>query len=190
VKKIVKKNIKAMQTYIIMLRGINLGAKRKMPMQELKTLLTKLGFSDVETYIQSGNALVKHNTETSEQALEKKIETAIATQFGFDVPVMIRNKSDFEILFNNNPFIGKEGIDIEKLHVTFLEKIPELAQLEKINTYNYEPDVFQIINKEAYLHCPVDYGHTKLSNTFFESKLKMKTTTRNWKTVTKLFSMC
>jgi uncharacterized protein (DUF1697 family) len=179
-----------MTTYIIMLRGINLGAKRKMPMPELKILLAKLGFSDIETYIQSGNVVCKSDVEKSEQILEKEIEMAILEQFGFDVPVMIRNKTDFEQVFNQNPFIGKDGVDIEKLHVTFLEKIPESVHLDKINTYNYEPDIFEIKNKDVYLHCPIDYGHTKLSNTFFESKLKMKTTTRNWKTVTKLASMC
>ncbi len=176
------------QTYIILLRGINLGAKRKLPMLDLKVLLATLGYQDIETYIQSGNVVCNH-TEKNEKELEHLLENAILEQFDYDVPVIIRNKTDFEQLYLNNPFIKRNINDIDKLHVTFLEKVPETSNLEKVNTYNFEPDVFQILGKETYLHCPVDYGHTKLSNSFFESKLKMKTTTRNWKTVTKLYEM-
>ena len=91
-----------------------------------------------------------------------------------------------ETAVTNNPFIGQDGIDIEKLHITFLASVPDTASLEKISQYDYPPDKFIILQKEVYLYCPGGYGNTKLSNTFFENKLKTTATTRNWKTVNTL----
>jgi uncharacterized protein (DUF1697 family) len=88
-----------------------------------------------------------------------------------------------------NPFLKQSKIDIEKLHITFLAEIPEQENVESIRNINYSPDKFIIIDKEVYLYCPNGYGITKLSNNFFEQKLKIKATTRNWRTVNKLFEM-
>lgn len=80
----------------------------------------------------------------------------------------------------------EDGLDREKLHVTFLEEEPEPTDVSAIQKYDFPPDAFRIIGKEVYLFCPGGYGNTKLSNTFFEKKLHVKATTRNWKTVGKL----
>jgi uncharacterized protein (DUF1697 family) len=78
------------------------------------------------------------------------------------------------------------GIDIEKLHVTFLEKVPGQIELDNTKKHDYTPDKFIIAGREVFLYCPGGYGKSKLSNNFFENKLKVKATTRNWKTVNKL----
>ncbi len=90
---------------------------------------------------------------------------------------------------DTNPFVKMKGIDLDKLHVTFLSEVPTNENLEKIKTYQYKPDEFIINGREVYLSCPNGYGNTKLSNTFFENKLKVIATTRNWRTVNELLRM-
>jgi uncharacterized protein (DUF1697 family) len=94
-----------------------------------------------------------------------------------------------EKLIAINPFVKKENIDPKKLHVTFLLALPKKENVENINKSDFSPDEFIIEGKEIYLHIPESYGETKLSNTFFENKLKITATTRNWNTVNKLLEM-
>jgi uncharacterized protein (DUF1697 family) len=180
--------LKTMQ-FISILRGINVSGHRKVPMADLKALYQQMGFTDVAIYIQSGNVVFKTNLKVSGLQLAQQIEKAIEQHFGFDVPVIIRSVTEWQHAIDNNPFTKETGIDTDKLHITFLAEEPQPEQLEAIKACNYPPDRFAIIGKEIYLHCPDSYGNTKLSNTFFESKLKVKATTRNWKTVNKLMEM-
>jgi uncharacterized protein (DUF1697 family) len=159
-------------------------------MKDLKALFEELKYTSVATYIQSGNVVFKAAENTTDIATAKKTEAAIKEKFGVDVPVIIRTAEEMGHAVKTNPFIGREGIDIEKLHITFLEELPAAANLEKIKTYDYPPEQFIIIQKEVYLYCPNGYGNAKLVNSFFENKLKVKATTRNWKTVNKLVEMC
>ena len=92
-------------------------------------------------------------------------------------------------MIDNNPFIKKKGIQLDKLHVTFLGTLPESSLVKAIEKLNFSPDEFVITGREIYLHCPGGYGNTKLSNNFFEKKLFVKATTRNWNTVNKLWEM-
>ncbi len=175
-----------METYISILRGINVGGHNKIPMTGLKDLYEELNLKNIITYIQSGNVIFKFAKVPSEQGLAKKIEKKILEKYGFDVPVIIRSLNEIENTLVTNPFLKQDGIDIEKLHVTFLSDVPQKAQLEAIKKYYHSPEKFIILGKEVYVYCPNGYGNTKISNTFFENKLKVTATTRNWKTVNKL----
>ncbi|MBY0426668.1 MAG: DUF1697 domain-containing protein [Cytophagales bacterium] len=175
-----------MNTYIAILRGINVSGQKKILMSDLKDLFTSLGIEKVETYIQSGNVVFSMPEKVDCQEFSQRIEAAIFDKYQFQVPVIMRSKEEWDNAITNNPLRAKEGIDIEKLHITFLSDLPDPNRLELISPYQYLPDEFCILGKEVYLYCPVDYGHSKLSNNFFESKLKVKATTRNWKTVLKL----
>jgi len=175
-----------MQPYIAILRGINVSGHNKIPMLELKAMFEGLGYKSVVTYIQSGNVIFKTAKAKDDTVIASKVEAAINRTFNYTVPVIIRSLQEMETAVTNNPFIGQDGIDIEKLHITFLASVPDTASLEKISQYDYPPDKFIILQKEVYLYCPGGYGNTKLSNTFFENKLKTTATTRNWKTVNTL----
>jgi uncharacterized protein (DUF1697 family) len=177
-----------MKTFISILRGINVSGQRKIQMTDLKALYEALKFTNVITYIQSGNVIFKSKS-ASDQKLAKRIEDAIYERYNFNVPVIIRTVEEMEHAISVNPFLKQSKIDIEKLHITFLAEIPEQENVESIRNINYSPDKFIIIDKEVYLYCPNGYGITKLSNNFFEQKLKIKATTRNWRTVNKLFEM-
>lgn len=174
-----------MQTYISMLRGINLGGHKKILMNDLKALYEAQGFHSVQTYIQSGNVIFQAEA-ISTLLLARQIEAAIAAQYPFEVPVIIRTREEMQATLVLNPYISQNDIDTEKLHLTFLEDMPESVHLAKINPADFAPDSFTLIGKDVHLHLPIDYGNSKLSNTFFEKKLKVKATTRNWRTVNKL----
>lgn len=178
-----------MKTYNSILRGINVSGQKKVLMTDLKALYESLGFEDVTTYIQSGNVIFKTSLQSSNLNLAKKIEDAILKKYNFDVPVIIRSIEEIENVISANPFLKETEINTEKLHVTFLADAPDKASLESIKNFDYPPDKFFIIGKEVFLHCPVSYGETKLSNKFFENQLKVSATTRNWKTINKLLEI-
>ncbi len=178
-----------MQTFISILRGINVSGQRKIRMADLKELYESLGFSDVKTYIQSGNVIFKSVSNISGIQLAKKIEKAISERYLFDVPVMIRTGKELEKIILDNPFVKEKNMDVKKLHVTFLSETPDKEEIEQIKDTNFSPDQFIIKGKEIYLHIPGSYAETKLSNKFFENKLKVSATTRNWNTVNKLLEM-
>jgi len=178
-----------MQTFISILRGINVSGQKKILMADLKSLYESQKFSDVSTYIQSGNVSFKTNEKLSDVQLAQKIEKAIYKKYSFEVPVIIRNEDELIKITSSNPFLKEKSIDIKKLHVTFLSQIPDNAEIKNITEVDYSPDRFIITGKEIYLHIPESYGETKLSNNFFEKKLKVKATTRNWNTVNQLLEM-
>ena len=177
-----------MPTIISILRGINVG-QRKVLMADLKSLYEKLGFKDVITYIQSGNVIFKTDKKISHQKLAEKIEKVISKQYGFDVPVINRTHEELKRIILTNPFLKIKEIDKSKLHVTFLAAEPDQVNRKLVQEFDYSPDKFIISGTEVFLYIPVSYAETKLSNKFFESKLKVSATTRNWNTVTKLVEL-
>ena len=178
-----------MQTFISILRGINVSGQKKILMADLKALYESLHFKEVATYIQSGNVIFKSDAKLSDVQLAKKIEKAIDAKYNFEVPVIIRSMEEWEKAISQNPFIKEKKIDLKKLHITFLLEVPSKENVESIKSTDFLPDKFIIKGKEIYLHIPESYGETKLSNNFFENKLKIRATTRNWNTVNKLFEM-
>jgi uncharacterized protein (DUF1697 family) len=167
--------------YIAILRGINVSGSKKLPMAELRTLLSTLGFTDVQTYIQSGNVVFKAAKQNQEK-LGNQIAEAIKKQYDYEVPVLVKTIEQWKVAIANNPFTES---DISKQGITFLATIPE----EIIIEIDSKEDRFQIINSEIYLDCPTGFGRTKLTNNFFERKLKTRATTRNWKTIYKLLDL-
>jgi uncharacterized protein (DUF1697 family) len=171
--------------YISMLRGINVGGQKKIKMNELALLYESRGFEKVQTYIQSGN-VVFVSPERDSEKLSAKIEKEIKRRFGFDVAVLIRTAGEIQKIIKNNPFKGK---DENYLHVTFLNGKPQEIPIEEIIKVKSGSEEFHIEGREIYLFCPNGYGNTKLSNNFFERKLKVAATTRNWRTVNTLFKI-
>jgi uncharacterized protein (DUF1697 family) len=172
-----------MNIRIAILRGINVGGKRKILMADLKSMCEKLELKNVKTYIQSGNLIFNSDRQNSE--LENDLEKAITEKFGFNVPVIVRTEKEIETSINDNPFFDKDA-DVKQLHLTFLKEKPSKENIDKTLTYNYEPDKFKIDKKDAFIFCAGKYHESKLTNNFFEKQLKVVATTRNWKTILKL----
>jgi len=172
------------QTYISLLRGINVGGHNKILMKDLTEMFIKTGFEGVKTYIQSGNIIFKYDSkETSE--LEQTIHEAISKTFQLDVPVIIRTSEQFEALANQNPFMNNDP-DPKSLHLALLQREPEKRLVDALSTYQIGNDQFKLIGQDIYLFCPDGFGKTKLSNTFWDQKLKTISTIRNWKTIQEL----
>lgn len=183
------KHLNLMQTFISILRGINVSGQKKILMTELKGLYEKLGYKDIETYIQSGNVIFRSPRKENDQVVARKITQVIFDHHKFEVPVLVRTLEEMKKILTVNPFLREAEINIEKLHITFLSETPGQSDMESIKRHDYPPDKFILIGKEVFLYCPVSYGETKLSNKFFENKLKVSATTRNWKTVNKLYEI-
>ena len=171
-----------------MLRAINVLGKRMIKMPDLVKLYRNMDLKDVQTYIQSGNVIFR-TRETTANILAARIEQAILAAFGFNVAVLLRTPAELEVAISNNPFKNADGSAKENTYITFLENPPLTEHLEKIEKLSFLPDRYVIIGMEIFIDCAGGYGTTKLSNNFFENKLKVRATTRNWKTVKTLLDM-
>ncbi len=176
-----------MKKHIAILRGINVGGRRKIIMSELRDMFSSLGHSNVRSFIQSGNIIFDCKTGKSNSGLEQESTLAIKETFGHDVPVIIRSTQEIKEIIQTNPYI--EQAKIEDLHLTFLKDIPENEHRLKTKEINHSPDQFLIADKHVFVACFGGYRNTKLNNSFFEKKLKVSTTTRNWKTILKLYEL-
>ena len=174
-----------MNTYISILRGINVSGKNMIKMDALKTMYIGMGFHNVSTYIQSGN-VVFQTDQTDADALGQLISNEILKRFELQVPVLIRECGELKTILSLNPFLNVDGDDISRLHITFLSDLPDESRLKTILGLSYVPDEFSVSGKTVYLRCPAGYGNTKLSNSFFENKLKVRATTRNLRTLNEL----
>ena len=176
-----------MQKYICLLRGINVGGNRKMKMAELRTHLADLGLENVKTYIQSGNISFQAK-EKDYRKLESQITKMIEKQYGYDVPVMVRQMEELQQIFENCPYL-KEEEDLRMIHVAFLSEAPTEAAFAELNLDQYTPDKAQLFKRAIFVHYPKGSHGSKLSGNLLEKKLGLKVTARNWKTVVKLISM-
>lgn len=178
-----------MQIYIALLRGINVSGQKKIKMANLKLSLEELSFSDVVTYIQSGNIVFKA-VEKSISKLENKIHKKVLKDFGFEVPVLIKTPKELKHALNNNPFQKKnEKYDPKLFYVVFLKEKPKAENIAKLKTYDYSPEEYFLDNKIIYYYAANGAGNAKMSNNFFENKLKVQATSRNWRTTHKLVEL-
>ncbi len=173
--------------HICMLRGVNVGGQNKIKMDDLKALFVGLGHCDVNTYIQSGNVVFK-GPAGDVSDLASAIEKRIARDLDLRVTALVRTTAELSRVIEDNPFIG-QGAEPAKLYVTFLAGSPDPAVVRGLDVKNTEPDEFSIVDREIYVHCPNGYARTKLNNTFWERKLRVAATTRNWNTVNRLIEL-
>lgn len=175
-----------METYISLLRGINVSGKNKINMADLKALYESMGFLQVQTYLQSGNVVFQTQNAQNE-VLGKSIEAKIAQQMELNITVIIRNGFDIMEILERNPFLTSSSDEVmDKLYVTFLSEEPNEVAVSKLKDTQSGLDTFIQFGKEIYVFCPTGYGRTKLTTNFFETKLNLKATSRSWRTVSAL----
>lgn len=177
-----------MPRYISLLRGINVGGHKKIKMAELKTAYEELGLQEVKTYIQSGNVLFNTN-ELDKTKLSLSIQKGIADKWGFEVTVWVIAPKEWSAYLDNNPFLTQKNIDTSKLHLTVLNARPNQDLLAAIKGFESGEDEFKCIDKVIYLYCPNGQAKTRLTNNFFERKLNVAATTRNWRSSRKLLEL-
>ncbi len=174
-----------MKTYIALIRGINVGGHKRVPMAGLRALLSKEGLENVQTYIQSGNVIFQSSEENKEK-LESKIHNAIKNQFGFEVPILIKTTEELQQIFDDCPFPEEKKINS---YFTMLHDMPSEDLVKMASEKVYEGEEYQIIKGCIYFYYEKGYGQAKFNMSFFERKLKTTATARNYKTMVKLIAM-
>jgi uncharacterized protein (DUF1697 family) len=178
----------AAQRHVAVLRGINLGGKNKLAMQSVVRIFAAAGCSEVRTYIQSGN-IVFNAPARVVQTLAKKISAHIASDFGLDVPVVLRSADELSAAIEANPFIA-QGKDADHLHLALLAGVPSPAKLSALDPARSPGDEFVLHGRDLYLYLPNGVAKTKLTNAYLDAKLGTVSTFRNWRTVLKLLELC
>lgn len=173
-----------MNIFITLLRGINVSGQKLIKMSELKILFEDLGFTQVTTYIQSGNVVFKSKKRNLND-IEGEIQRGLKSKFNFDVQVFVITSDELENIISNNPFI-KKNKEEAKLYVTFLSKIPDAEKLDVLSKFNFETEEYRVYRRNIFLHFPNGYGKAKLNNNLIEKKLGLFATTRNWNTMINL----
>lgn len=175
-----------MTTLIALLRGINIGGNNKLPMKDLSALLTKMGLSDIQIYIQSGNVVFRTDVK-DKVVLAAKITAAIKKQHGFAPHVLLLDAVELRNAMTNNPYPEAEAVPTS-LHLLFLAETPPHPDLEGLEAIKTTSEEFKLIGKVFYLHAPEGVGRSKLAARA-EKLLGVPTTGRNWNTVCKLAEM-
>jgi uncharacterized protein (DUF1697 family) len=172
---------------VALLRGINVGGTRSLPMKVLAELCSAAGCGEVQTYIQSGNVVF-----SAPKPLVAKFPTVLAAailkKFKMEVPVVVRSAEEMARVVRDNPFLRK-GIDPNWLHVAFLAGTPTAEQVASLDPARSPGDEWVVVERDMYLHLPKGAGQSKLTNQYLDSRLKTVSTVRNWRTVLKLLEL-
>ncbi|MGA9858053.1 MAG: DUF1697 domain-containing protein [Solirubrobacteraceae bacterium] len=175
-----------MGAQVLMLRGINLGPNRRVPMADLRALLSDAGFDDVRTYVQSGNVVLS-STEAP-AALERHTAALISEHFGFDVPVLARSRRQLAAVVKRNP-LGDVAEDPKRYQVAFLADELDPAVAQRLRGLAAPPEALTIEGREIYAWHPDGVARSKLWTAIAGKGLGTIATARNWTTVTTLLEM-
>jgi len=170
---------------VVLLRGVNVGGRNRVPMADLRTLMASLGATDVSTYLQSGNVVCR--ADDRPDRLAGRLAAALSTELGVTVPVTARTGRQWSALVRGNPLADLDD-DPTRLHVAFLSAAPAPERVRSLEAEAaaFAPERLVVSGAEVYLHCPGGYADTPLQNAFLEKRLDRVVTTRNWRTVTAL----
>ena len=170
--------------HLALLRGINLGGKHKLPMKELAAIFEAAGAKDVRTLIQSGNVVFAADAKLAKR-VPALVEAEIQARFGFPAPVVLCSAAEVCTAMDRSPFLAK-GLSEDVVHLMFLKEAPGAARAAALGTSPFLPDEFVLLDREIHLHLPKGVADTKLTNAWFDGRLKTVCTGRNWRTMTKL----
>jgi uncharacterized protein (DUF1697 family) len=174
-------------TFVALLRGVNVGGRNEVPMADLRSALSALGLGDVVTYIQSGNVVFRAPAPDP-ASLAVAIESCVEETFGLLARAVLRTRDELLTVVAANPFLER-GADPSTFHVLFLDRTPAPSAVAELDPGRSPPDEYEVRGREIYLHLPNGMGRTKLSGDYFERRLGVAATARNWKTVLKLVEL-
>ncbi|NEA97901.1 DUF1697 domain-containing protein [Streptomyces sp. SID13726] len=176
-------------TYAALLRGINVGGSRKVPMADLRALMEDLGLDDVRSYLQSGQAVFTTD-RGDEDSLAAELADAIEKRFTFPVDVLVRDHAYLRAIAENCPFPAAE-LEPKQLHVTYFSAPVDEDRYTEIDRDTYLPEEFRLGDRALYLYAPNGLGRSKLAEHLSKPRLNkgLIATSRNWNTVVKLVEM-
>jgi uncharacterized protein (DUF1697 family) len=172
-----------MARYALLLRGVNVGTKNKLPMADLRQMLEKLGCEDISTYVQSGNAVL--TTPQPKAEFLAAAEKLLGEYMGRPIATTVRTKAELDVIVEKNPF--EDVADNPKyLCVTFLSGRPKAATLAPLKERDWEPERFHVSGHQIYTWYPEGQARSELASALRKLRFEGTATTRNWNTVLKL----
>ena len=171
-----------MAVYVALLRGINVGRHRRVSMADVTDAFAAAGATEATTYLQSGNVVFESRASAARVA--PRVEKELVRRLGHDISVVVRTGGQLAQLVAKNPFPDES--DGKKLHVAFLDSTPKRGRTKLLDPEHVSPDEFRITGGHVYLHYPTGYGRSKLTNDYLEKRLGVRSTMRNWRTVSAL----
>jgi len=179
---------KAEETYVGLLRGVNVGGNNKLPMKALVALCEAQGCKDVQTYIQSGNVVFRAGAKIA-GAFSEGLKAKIKEEFGFQTTVIVRSAGGLKAAAENNPYFTPKA-ETRFLHVMFLADEPNLTDVVKLNPVCEGEEAFSLRGKEIFLYLPNGVGRSKMASYGFDKILRTVGSMRNWQTVQRLIALC
>lgn len=176
-----------MNRWIVLLRGVNVSGKNKLPMADFRAALTAAGFASVQSYIQSGNVVLEADEQLSQDDVSKAFQSVLSDSFNIDTPVMILNKERLRGAVKANP-LGQEFEKPNWMFLYFLSEAPTSPNLEKLTELTSENERWELLGDVFYVFAGDGAGRSKLIARA-EKLLGVSATARNWKTVQKLIEM-
>lgn len=170
------------KTWVALLRGINVGRNKRVGMADLRGLLEGLGYRDVRTVLQSGNAVFTA-TDATAKAIERDVSAGIKTELGLDVGVLARSEKEWSAVVAGNPFLAKKAQETE-LSVVVVASGPPAKALAGVDPAEVAPDEFSAGDRVIYVRQPNGIMGSKLPD--WSKVLGMTVTARNWKTTVRI----
>jgi uncharacterized protein (DUF1697 family) len=176
---------KRAQRYVVLLRGVNVGGRGKLPMAQLREICTSVGCTDVSTYIQSGNVVL--DSAMSAEGLATALGPAIEQAAGFAPQVVVRTPAELAAALAGNPY---RDTDERYVHIGFMTREPDKKAVAELGEVDVSPEAYRIVAREIYLNYVEGAGRSKkLAKVPFERRLGVGITARNLRTVQKLVEL-
>jgi uncharacterized protein (DUF1697 family) len=177
-----------MDTHLVLLRGINVSGTKMIKMENLKKSLEEIGYTNVRTYIQSGNVFIDCEEESANK-IAFVTKQQIFKTFGFDVPCIVLSKNNLQDCLKNNPFLKEKNCDTKKLYVAFVSKNLTDQSIHDLKISAIKPDEVAMDENKIFIKYFDNPAKTRLDANYIEKKLTLHATIRNWNTVNKLLEM-
>jgi uncharacterized protein (DUF1697 family) len=175
-----------MARQIALLRGINLGKNKRLSMADLRELMHALGYEDAKTLLQSGNVVFTASERPG--TVTRRIKARLARDAGIEADVLVRTRDEIAKIVARNP-LREQVTDPKRYLVVFLSEKPDPKLLREIDTEQFEPERFHVHGREIYVWLPQGVQKARLTHAFWEKRLHLTATSRNWNTVEKLLAV-
>lgn len=171
--------------YVALLRGINVGGNKKVPMADLRAMTAKLGFEDPQTLLQSGNLVFGAKTQPPAK-LEPLLEAATKKAIGVECSYLVRSAPEWDAIVAANPFVKQAKENPAYTVVTFCRDAPDAEALKKLRLEARGGEDFTVIGRELFMWYPNGQGRSKLAEAVSKNQLGTICSARNWNTVKKI----
>ena len=175
-----------MARHVVLLRGINIGSRNRVSMPQLREALEDAGFTDVETYLQSGNVVLESRAKP--ETVRRKVEQLIQEQFGLEIAVVVRTKAELAAVAKRNPHV-RIAKDPKRYQVTFLSKKLPASAVKELEQAATSDERVVVAGREVYAWHPAGVARSKLWSKLAGQGLGVTATSRNWTTVEALLEL-